>query len=166
MSTVETAHPLSRYMNHNAHQMKNNNNSQNETMNGSQQVQPTEPTANQQSNCCAPTGCNNTPPRHTLSPSSASQETMSPPPDHRNMTNGYHYNSGSYQSNFVNAVNSYTTNLQPKKSFCIDALLSKSKVNGNQSPPTTKPSSEDEAIQQYTDDRRDYASSPDDDISR
>lgn len=120
---------------------------------------------------CETTGNSNSPARNSLSPSSC--EAMSPPvieqqlqlpPSSQHASNGYHY-SGSYQSNFVNSV-SYTTNLQPKKSFCIDALLSKTKANGNYSPPSTKLINEDDGMQSYADDRREYTSSPEDGMSR
>lgn len=178
MSNIETTHLISRYMSQKSQQIKNNTNSISESIRVSspQYITPfvsisistSEPTTK------VATASEMTPtaitaqlsPRNSLSPSSVSRETMSPPVERSPSNNGYHY-TGSYQSNFVNSVNAHTTNLQPKKSFCIDALLSKSKANGNYSPPSNKLSLDDDVAQSYAmDDRREYMSSPDDAISR
>lgn len=181
MSNLETAHLISRYMNQKAQQLKNNNNSieeasirvsspqyinQSAAVTLSDSANNTESAPVQQATGSEHSADSNTPTRSSLSPPAVSRETMSPPAaDQKGANNGYHY-SGSYQSNFVNSVNSYTTNLQPKKSFCIDALLSKSKANGNYSPPLNRSMNEDDGTHSYSDDRRDYASSPEDGISR
>lgn len=101
----------------------------------------------------------------SLSPSSGSPRTMSPLPDHRNQSNGYI--SDGYQQNFSNSVTAYQTVVPPKKSFCIDALLSKNhQTIGDRSPETNRFLSDDDAIRKYSDDQREYASSPEDNISR
>lgn len=192
MANIETTHLISRYMNQKAQQLKNNNNepvirvssppfinssvtvsiasSDAQPLPQSTESSPTNPTQSVAN--CEPTGNSSSPARNSLSPSSVSCEAMSPPvveqqqqqpPSSQQASNGYHY-SGSYQSNFVNSV-SYTTNLQPKKSFCIDALLSKTKANGNYSPPSTQ-RNDDDGMQSYADDRREYTSSPEDGMSR
>lgn len=102
---------------------------------------------------------------NSLSPSSVSPRTMSPPAEHRAQINGYI--SDGYQQNFTNSMTQYQTSVQPKKSFCIDALLSKNHhSNGDQSPETNRFLSDDDGAQKYSDDQREYASSPEDGISR
>lgn len=102
---------------------------------------------------------------NSLSPSSNSPRTMSPPNEHRN---GFMNESiGGYQQTFANAVAPYQTNVQPKKSFCIDALLSKNhQGNGDQSPEGNRFFSDDDTGNKYSDDQREYMSSPEDGISR
>ena len=180
MSNLETAHLISRYMNQKAQQLKNNNNSIEEAsirVSSPQYINQSatsilsdssniETIPIQQATGSEHSADSNTPTRSSLSPPSVSRETMSPPvTEQKGVNNGFHY-SGSYQSNFVNSVNAYTTNLQPKKSFCIDALLSKSKANGNYSPPLNRTMAEDDGQHSYADDRREYASSPEDGMSR
>lgn len=180
MSNLETAHLITRYMNQKAQLLKNNNNSIEEAsirVSSPQYINQSataiisdssniDTAAIQQAASSEHSTDSNTPTRSSISPPSVSRETMSPPvAEQKGVNNGYHY-SGSYQSNFVNSMNSYTTNLQPKKSFCIDALLSKSKANGNYSPQLNRSMTEDDGAHSYTDDRREYASSPEDGMSR
>ena len=102
----------------------------------------------------------------SLSPSSASPRTMSPPNDHRN---GFISDSvAGYQQSFANTVPPYHTNVPPKKSFCIDALLSKNHraMNGDQSPEANRFLSDDDTANKYIDDQREYMSSPEDGMSR
>lgn len=102
---------------------------------------------------------------NSLSPSSVSPRTMSPPNEHRNgfLTDGI----ANYQQNFANAVAPYQTSVQPKKSFCIDALLSKNhQSNGDHSPEANRFLSDDDIANKYSDDQREYMSSPEDGISR
>lgn len=75
-------------------------------------------------------------------------------------------NMSSYQQNFANAVAPYQTNVPQKKSFCIDALLSKNQSNGDQSPDTNRFLSDDDTGNKYSDDQREFMSSPEDGISR
>lgn len=111
------------------------------------------------------------PPRstHSLSPSSASSpRTMSPPTDHRLPAV---YSNDGYQPNYIGSVPSYQTSMPPKKSFCIDALLSKNGQSaganaGQHSPETIRYLSEEDMAQKYGDDNREYASSPDEINSR
>lgn len=110
------------------------------------------------------------PPRSTnsLSPSSAaSPRTMSPPTEHRSAVS---YASDGYHPNYIGSIASYQTSVPPKKSFCIDALLSKNSqhtaIAGQHSPETIRYLSEEEAAHKYSDDNREYASSPDDMNSR
>lgn len=184
MSNIETAHLISRYMNQKVQQLKNNNNSISESSilvssppytapsvsisisaSDAKAVILTDSTGASGQSALGETA--QTSPRNSMSPSSASRETMSPPAEQpTNANNGYHY-TGSYHSNFVNSLNAHTTNLQPKKSFCIEALLSKSKANGNYSPPPNKLAADDDGAQSYAmDDRREYMSSPEDGMSR
>lgn len=102
---------------------------------------------------------------NSLSPSSASPRTMSPPNEHRN---GFTADGiGPYQQNFINSGAPYQTSVPPKKSFCIDALLSKNHQNtGEQSPETNRFLSDDDGAHKYSDDQREYMSSPEDAISR
>lgn len=102
---------------------------------------------------------------NSLSPSSVSPRTMSPPNENRN---GFINDAiGNYQQSFANAVAPYQTNVQPKKSFCIDALLSKNhQNNGDQSPEGNRFLSDDDTGNKYSDDQREYMSSPEDGISR
>lgn len=101
---------------------------------------------------------------NSMSPSSASPRTMSPPNDR----NGFMVDTfGGYQQSFANSVVPYQTNVPPKKSFCIDALLSKShQSNGDQSPDANRFLSDDDTANKYSDDQREYMSSPEDGISR
>ncbi|XP_031618273.1 brain-specific homeobox protein [Contarinia nasturtii] len=101
---------------------------------------------------------------NSMSPSSVSPRTMSPSSDR----NGFVSDSiGGYQQNFVNTVGPYQTNIPPKKSFCIDALLSKNhQSNGDHSPDANRFLSDDDTGNKYSDDQRDYMSSPEDGISR
>lgn len=100
---------------------------------------------------------------NSMSPSSISPRTMSPPIDR----NGYIAdNLSGYQQNFANTVAPYQTNIPPKKSFCIDALLSKNQSNGDQSPDAQRFLSDDDTANKYSDDQREYMSSPEDGISR
>lgn len=102
---------------------------------------------------------------NSMSPTSVSPRTMSPPTELRN---GFlNEQIGSYQQSFANAVAPYQTNVQPKKSFCIDALLSKNhQSNGDQSPEGNRFLSDDDTGNKYSDDQREYMSSPEDGISR
>lgn len=107
-------------------------------------------------------------PQHasSMSPASASPRTMSPPAEHRN---GFAADAvGGYQPGFTNTVLPYQTNVPPKKSFCIDALLSKSHraVNGDHSPEANRFLSDDDTANKYSDDQREYMSSPEDGMSR
>lgn len=107
-------------------------------------------------------------PQHasSMSPASASPRTMSPPAEHRN---GFAADAvGGYQQSFANAVTPYQTSIPPKKSFCIDALLSKSHraVNGDHSPEANRFLSDDDTANKYSDDQREYMSSPEDGMSR
>lgn len=101
---------------------------------------------------------------NSMSPSSVSPRTMSPPNDR----NGYIAdNLSGYQQSFANTVAPYQTNIPPKKSFCIDALLSKNhQSNGDQSPDTNRFLSDDDNANKFCDDQREYMSSPEDGISR
>lgn len=101
---------------------------------------------------------------NSMSPSSVSPRTMSPSSDR----NGFISDGiGGYQQNFANVVGSYQTNVPPKKSFCIDALLSKNhQSNGDHSPDANRFLSDDDTGNKYSDDQRDYMSSPEDGISR
>lgn len=100
---------------------------------------------------------------NSMSPSSVSPRTMSPPIDR----NGYIADSlNGYQQSFANSVAPYQTNIPPKKSFCIDALLSKNQNNGDQSPDAQRFLSDDDTANKYSDDQREYMSSPEDGISR
>lgn len=102
---------------------------------------------------------------NSMSPSSVSPRTMSPPSDR----NGFIADSFSgYQQSFANSmVVPYQTNVPPKKSFCIDALLSKNhQGNGDQSPDANRFLSDDDTGIKYSDDQREYMSSPEDGISR
>lgn len=101
---------------------------------------------------------------NSMSPSSVSPRTMSPPNDR----NGFMTDPlGGYQQSFANAVHTYQTNVPPKKSFCIDALLSKNhQTNGDQSPDGGRFLSDDDTANKYSDDQREYMSSPEDGISR
>lgn len=103
---------------------------------------------------------------NSLSPStSVSPRTMSPSPEQRTSVSGY--SSDGYQPNYVNPLQSYqTTVVPPKKSFCIDALLSKNSQNGDHSPDANRFSNDEDAAHKYHDDRREYASSPEDGNSR
>lgn len=110
-----------------------------------------------------------------MSPSSVSPRTMSPPSNDRN---GFIPDQfpGGYQQTFANSMHTYQTNVPPKKSFCIDALLSKNhQTNGNggggggggdQSPDGGRFLSDDDTANKYSDDQREYMSSPEDGISR
>lgn len=115
-------------------------------------------------------GAMSSPPRstHSLSPSSAaSPRTMSPPSEHRSAIN---YSSDGYQPNYIGSIASYQTSVPPKKSFCIDALLSKNNQNtmrsGRHSPETIRYINDDDGSQKYSDDNREYTSSPDEMNSR
>lgn len=101
---------------------------------------------------------------NSMSPSSVSPRTLSPPNDR----NGFIAdNLGGYQQTFANSVSPYQTNVPPKKSFCIDALLSKNhQSNGDQSPDANRFLSDDDTGNKYSDDQREYMSSPEDGISR
>lgn len=89
---------------------------------------------------------------------------MSPPNDRNGFINDP---LGGYQQSFANAVHTYQTNVPPKKSFCIDALLSKNhQANGDQSPDGGRFLSDDDTANKYSDDQREYMSSPEDEISR
>lgn len=73
-----------------------------------------------------------------------------------------------YQPNFGIIAPSYQTNV-PKKSFCIDALLSKSHQaanGGDHSPEANRFLSDDDTLNKYSDDQREYMSSPEDGMSR
>lgn len=102
---------------------------------------------------------------NSMSPSSVSPRTMSPPNDR----NGFIPDqfTGGYQQTF-NSVHTYQTNVPPKKSFCIDALLSKNHQTngGDQSPDGGRFLSDDDTANKYSDDQREYMSSPEDEISR
>lgn len=104
--------------------------------------------------------------RNSLSPAtSVSPRTMSPSPEQRISISSY--SSDGYQPNYVNPLQSYqTTAMPPKKSFCIDALLSKNNQNGDHSPDANRFSNDEDAAHKYHDDQREYASSPDDGNSR
>lgn len=101
---------------------------------------------------------------NSMSPSSVSPRTMSPLTDR----NGFIAdNLSNYQQSFANTVVTYQTNVPPKKSFCIDALLSKNhQRNGDQSPDANRFLSDDDTVNKYSDDQREYMSSPEDGISR
>lgn len=103
---------------------------------------------------------------NSLSPAtSVSPRTMSPSPEQRISISNY--NSDGYQPNYVNPLQSYqTTAMPPKKSFCIDALLSKNNQNGDHSPDANRFSNDEDVAHKYHDDQREYASSPDDGNSR
>lgn len=105
---------------------------------------------------------------HSASPSSVSPRTMSPPSEQRAAMNVY--STDGYQPNYIGAMTSYQTSMPPKKSFCIDALLSKNSANaaGNataHSPETIRYVNDDDAGK-YSDEQREYASSPDEGNSR
>lgn len=101
---------------------------------------------------------------NSLSPSSVSPRTLSPN-DHRNGFNADGI--GANHQNFFNANAQYQTSVPPKKSFCIDALLSKNHQNtGEHSPETNRFLSDDDNGHKYSDDQREYMSSPEDGISR
>ncbi|XP_055325102.1 brain-specific homeobox protein isoform X2 [Sitodiplosis mosellana] len=101
---------------------------------------------------------------NSMSPSSVSPRTMSPPTDRNGFIGD---NFGGYQQSFANSVVPYQTNVPPKKSFCIDALLSKNhQSNGDQSPDANRFLSDDDTGNKYSDDQREYMSSPEDGISR
>lgn len=102
---------------------------------------------------------------NSMSPSSVSPRTLSPPADR----NGAFIpdSIGGYQQSFANSVATYQTNVPTKKSFCIDALLSKNhQSNGDQSPDANRFLSDDDTANKYSDDQREYMSSPEDGISR
>lgn len=101
---------------------------------------------------------------NSMSPSSVSPRTMSPPNDR----NGFIAdNLSGYQQSFASSVATYQTHVPPKKSFCIDALLSKNhQTNGDQSPDANRFLSDDDTANKYSDDQREYMSSPEDGISR
>lgn len=101
---------------------------------------------------------------NSMSPSSVSPRTMSPPSDRNGfISDGF----GGYQQSFANSVVPYQTSVPPKKSFCIDALLSKNhQSNGDQSPDANRFLSDDDTGNKYSDDQREYMSSPEDGISR
>lgn len=105
---------------------------------------------------------------NSLSPSSiASPRTMSPPSEHRSAIN---YSNDGYQPNYIGSIASYQTSVPPKKSFCIDALLSKNNQNpiksGQHSPETIRYLNDDDMSHKYNDDNREYTSSPDEMNSR
>lgn len=114
---------------------------------------------------------------NSMSPSSVSPRTMSPPSNDRNGFIPDQFGGG-YQQTFANSVHPYQTNVPPKKSFCIDALLSKNHqtnggggggiggIGGDQSPDGGRFLSDDDTANKYSDDQREYMSSPEDEISR
>lgn len=100
---------------------------------------------------------------NSMSPTSVSPRTMSPPAER----NGFMSDGIGYQQSFANSVSTYQTNVPSKKSFCIDALLSKNhQSNGDQSPDANRFLSDDDTGNKYSDDQREYMSSPEDGISR
>lgn len=122
-----------------------------------------ESTARRSNELHSPTNQNTT---SSLSPvTSVSPRTMSPSPEQRTPINGY--SSDNYQPNYINPLQSHqTTVVPPKKSFCIDALLSKNSRNGDHSPDANHFSNDEDVAHKYHDDQREYASSPDDGNSR
>lgn len=129
------------------------------TLRTSEMHSPKSATNNLESSTIIPQNTN------SMSPSSVSPRTMSPPTDR----NGFIAdNLSGYQQNFANSVATYHTNVAPKKSFCIDALLSKNhQSNGDdQSPDANRFLSDDDTANKYSDDQREYMSSPEDGISR
>ena len=106
-----------------------------------------------------------------------SQEAMSPTPEDRHYTNGYQPNGNFTQSNYIHRIgvndskNQYTLSPPPlKKSFCIDALLSKNQSENNNDERSAanvnRFLTDEDSFRKYTDDRAECTPSPEDDTSR
>lgn len=177
MSDVEISLPFSKFVNQNKlNGVNNNNNTPNHYSSELELRRSASPrivisknlvatmspesTARRSSELHSPPHQNRT---NSLSPvTSVSPPTMSPSPEQR--ISGSGYSSDGYQPNYVQPYQ--TTVVPPKKSFCIDALLSKNNRNGDHSPDTNRFTNDDDAAHKYHDDQREYASSPDDGNSR
>lgn len=109
---------------------------------------------------------NNSSPIHCHSPHS--QEAMSPSAEKLN-SNGYSHSNEIYQHM---STNHFTSSPPPRKSFCIDALLSKSQsglcgdINADRSIHANDCMTDEEALKRFSEDRKDSTPSPDDAISR
>lgn len=174
MSDVEISLPFTKFANQNKLNSANNNNNS-----GNNNIKPyceldlrrsVSPRIVISKNLMSPESTARHSPHHnstnSLSPSSVSPRTMSPSPEQRILINGY---SSDGYPNYMNPLTSYQTAVgQPKKSFCIDALLSKNSRNGagDHSPDANRFLHDDDAAHKYTDDQREYASSPEDGNSR
>lgn len=107
---------------------------------------------------------NNSSPINCHSPHS--QEAMSPSADKLN-SNGYSHSNEIYQHS-----NHFTSSPPPRKSFCIDALLSKNQsglcgdMNAERSVHVNDCMSDEEALKRFSEDRKDLTPSPDDAMSR
>lgn len=183
MSDVEISLPFSKFanqnisnsVNHSNNSATNHNKSYNSELELRRSISPRivisknlvsmspESTTARRSNELNSPNPNNT---NSLSPTtSVSPRTMSPSPEQRTSISGY--SSDGYQPNYVNPLQSYqTTVVPPKKSFCIDALLSKNSQNGDHSPDANRFSNDEDAAHKYHDEQREYTSSPEDGNSR
>lgn len=112
---------------------------------------------------------NNSSPLNCHSPQS--QEAMSPSAEKSN-SNGYSHSNDIYQHNLKMSTNHFTSSPPPRKSFCIDALLSGNQsglcgdINAERSIHSNDCMTDEEALKRYSEDRKDLTPSPDDAISR
>ncbi len=110
---------------------------------------------------------NNSSPINCHSPHS--QEAMSPSAEKLN-TNGYSHSKEIYQH--MSANHFTTSSPPPRKSFCIDALLSENQsalcgdINAERSIHANDCMTDEEALKRFSEDRKDLTPSPDDAISR
>lgn len=109
---------------------------------------------------------NNSSPINCHSPQS--QEAMSPSAEKMN-SNGYSHSNEIYQHM---STNHFTSSPPPRKSFCIDALLSTQKsglcgeINAERSIHGNDCMTDEEALKRFSEDRKDLTPSPDDAMSR
>lgn len=104
---------------------------------------------------------NNSSPINCHSPHS--QEAMSPSAEKLN-SNGYTHSNEIYQHNM--STNHFTSSPPPRKSFCIDALLSNGQINAERSIHANDCMTDEEALKRFSEDRKDLTPSPDDAMSR
>ncbi|XP_037039552.1 transcription factor LBX1 [Bradysia coprophila] len=106
---------------------------------------------------------NNSSPINCHSPHS--QEAMSPSAE-KITSNGYSHSKEIYQHNH------FTSSPPPRKSFCIDALLSENQsglcgdINADRSIHANDCMTDEEALKRFSEDRKDLTPSPDDAMSR
>lgn len=111
---------------------------------------------------------NNSSPINCHSPHSP--EAMSPSAEKLN-TNGYSHSKDVYQQH-ISTTNHFTSSPPPRKSFCIDALLSENQsgicgeITSDRSIHANDCMTDEEALKRFSEDRRDLTPSPDDAISR
>lgn len=190
--------PITKYISLNSHLTANNINNNNSKLNRRLPLTP-HPIVNSMPH--QPEFLSNSPPsHHSLSPPPLSQESpMSPSPEHRNnngnsgpppppppSTDGYQPNGIYLDNNYLprttigsnnnnSIMSQYTMSTSPpKKSFCIDALLSKTQTDQQQhnngdrsvSPNSNRFLSDEDNFRKYSEDRGDFTPSPDGDTSR